>query len=502
MVDWEWLVGDEVIAALLPGEYARYRRPIVEGLRRFLAGLPGPAIAEILADQAALPAEASAEERLVALAERCPALHKLGQVLARDRRLALELRGHLQRLESLPPTTPLATIRSTLEHDLGPLEPLGVQLEPPPLAEASVAVVVPFRRIAESPDGETDRGVFKVLKPGIEERLALELDLLQDVGGLLDDRCASFGIPPLEYREVFDQVREKLGTEVNLQGEQHHLAQAATTYRHEPEVLVPRLFPFCSDRITAMERVDGHKVTEPGVLNEWDRRRLAELIVESLVAGPIWSPASQATFHADPHAGNLFVTPDRRLALLDWSLTGTLGEPERVAMTQIVLGGLSLNACQVRSGLLEVAMDDRVDELALNSVIGDGLRRVRMGMFPGFSWLTALLDDAVLRARLRPETDLILFRKALLTLDGVLADVSADVRLDDLLPFLLLRRLACEWPRRLVTPPFSRALETRLSSADLALFLLRLPWTPACALLENTLELLSTDRQSIISARN
>ena len=67
-------------------------------------------------------------------------------------------------------------------------------------------------------------------------------------------------------------------------------------------------------------------MTEPGIHDPWDRRRLGELIVEALIAGPIWSPAPRATFHADPHAGNLFVTPERRLAILDWSLTGTLGE--------------------------------------------------------------------------------------------------------------------------------------------------------------------------------
>src|SRR3954467_9844799 len=94
MLDWDWLIGDAVIGALLPAAYARYRRPIVEGLRFFLGRLPGPEIAEILSDQAALPADASAEARLVALAERCPALHKLGQILARDRRLAPELRRH------------------------------------------------------------------------------------------------------------------------------------------------------------------------------------------------------------------------------------------------------------------------------------------------------------------------------------------------------------------------------------------------------------------------
>jgi len=265
--------------------------------------------------------------------------------------------------------------------------------------------------------------------------------------------------------------------------------------------LIPRLYPFCSGRVTAMERIDGHKVTEPGEHDLRDRRRLAELIVEALIAGPIWSPASRATFHADPHAGNLFVTPDRRLAILDWSLTGTLGESERVAMTQLVLGGLSLSAGQIRSGLLDLALERRVDEVALDDVIQDWLRRIRQGMFPGFSWLMGMLDDAVLRARLRAGTDLIMFRKVLLTLDGVLADVSAQVSVDELLPSLFLRRLACEWPRRLLTPPLSRALETRLSNEDLALLMMRLPLTPARAWLENTLELITRTKDKEPEAR-
>ena len=230
--------------------------------------------------------------------------------------------------------------------------------------------------------GLPERGVFKVLKPGIEERLARELDLLQEVGSLLDAGCDEFGIPPLEYRQVFDQVREKLGMEVDLEDEQRHLAQAAETYASEPEVLIPVLFPFCTSRVTAMERIDGHKVTEPGTLNSWDRRRLAELIVEALIAGPTWSPAANAIFHADPHAGNLFVTPERRLAILDWSLTGTLGDHERVTLSQLVIAGLCLNAEQARVSLLNLAIDDRVDTQELDHVIQDWLRRVRDGQFP------------------------------------------------------------------------------------------------------------------------
>ncbi len=498
MLDWEWLIGDAVIAALLPASYAGYRKPIVAGLRLFLSRLPAPDVAQILADQAALPVGASAEQRLVALAERCPALHKLGQILARDRRLAPELRHHLQRLESLPAVTPMAIIQQVLDSELGPLDRLGIVLEPAALAEASVAVVVPFQYNDHSRyDGGCRhdlprRGVFKLLKPGIEERLHLELEILREVGCLLDDRCHAFGIPELAYRDVFDQVREKLATEIQLREEQRNLEQAALNYASEPEVCIPRLYPFCTSRVTAMERIDGQKVTEPGELDRWDRRRLAELIVEALIAGPIWSPAPRATFHADPHAGNLFATPEGRLAILDWSLTGNLGESERVAMTQLILGGLSLNSGQVRQGLLDLAADrqSQLDHEALNLVIADWLREVRKGTFPGFSWLMGMLDDAVLRARLRTSGDLILFRKSLLTLDGVLTDVSSDVRVDQLLPALFLRRLIGEWPQRLLASPLSRQFETRLSSEDIALLLVRLPSTPVRAWLENALELL------------
>jgi ubiquinone biosynthesis protein len=490
MGDWKWLIGDAVIGALLPEAYAHYRRPIVEGLRFFLRRLPAEDIAQIVSDQAGLSMTASNEERLVVLAERCPALHKLGQILARDRRLAPELRRHLQRLESLPATTPIESIREALDAEVGPLDPMGIKLEPSPLAEASVAVVIPFVHAKPGRKPTTERGVFKLLKPGIEERLERELTILQDVGGFLDDRCAAFGIPPLQYREVFEQVREKLGTEVNLRGEQRHLQQATETYADEPEVLIPRLLPYCSSRVTAMERIDGHKVTEPGTHAPRDRRRLAEMIIEALIAGPIWSRSTRATFHADPHAGNLFVTPDRRLAILDWSLTGCLGEAERIAMTQVILGGLSLDASQVRSALRALALDQRVDEAALDAVVLHWMRRVRRGMFPGFSWLMNMLDDAAVRARLRAGTDLIMFRKVLLTLQGVLADVS-DLRIDEVLPLLFLRRLAAEWPRRWITAPFSRGLDTRISNADLALLLMRLPSAPVRAWLETTLELLA-----------
>jgi ubiquinone biosynthesis protein len=324
--NWDSLINETTLALVLPDQYAGFRRPIGSALVVFLRGLPAAHQAAILTEQASLPSTAPVSRRLARLALSCPALHKLGQVMARDRRLSAELRKHLQELESLPSSIPVRTIRDVLTRELGPLDRLGVALVPPALAEASVAVVIPFRQ-ERVPSGWGPRdGVFKLLKPGIEERLEQELDLFARVGSHLDQRCDEFGIPQLDYRESFEQVRDKLRHELRLDQEQQHLAQARTFYGGEPRVQVPALFDYCTRRVTAMERVVGGKVTEHGLASRGEKRRLAELVVEALIARPVFSTAGQALFHGDPHAGNLFLTRDHRLAILDWSLVGSLGE--------------------------------------------------------------------------------------------------------------------------------------------------------------------------------
>jgi ubiquinone biosynthesis protein len=477
MLSWGTLLDEAAIASVLPTVYADSCRPIRDGLAVFLEGLPAARQEAILAEQASLPPTASVSERLALLARGCPALHKLGQVLARDRRLLPELRRHLQELESLPPSSPPEILEGILTRELGPLPSLGVALVPPALAEASVAVVIPFHdsRVAR---GENPRdGVFKILKPGVEERLEQDLESFARVGSHLDERCEEYGLPRLDYEDAFELVRAKLRHEVRLDLEQRQLGQARTFYEHDPRVQVPRLLDFCTPRVTAMERVTGGKVTEHCLGSPSAARRLTELVVETLLARPVFSTARHAVFHGDPHAGNLFRTEDGRLAILDWSLIGTLGEGERIALMQVLLGALTLDAEQIVTTLVGLAERHSVDRLALESVVHAWLGRIRRGQFPGFTWLLGLLDEAVQRARLRVGADLLLFRKTLHTLEGVLADIgSGELQFDQIFLREFLGHLVSEWPLRGLALPDCRAFATRLSNLDLAGLLLRLPW--------------------------
>jgi len=479
MVNWELILDRRAIASVLPEEHARFARPVCDALRVFLEGLPPKRQQAILARQASLPLTASISQRLGLLARSCPVLHKLGQVLARDPRLSLELREHLQELESLPPTVPLEQIEATLAEELGDLDKLGIRLTPPALAEASVAVVIPYQQ--DIGDGKSPvEGVFKTLKPGIEQRLDEELVLIHRVGTYLDERCEELDIPRLDYQETFEQVREKLACEVQLDHEQEHLQQARAFYADEPRVLIPRLLPPCTPRVTAMERVLGQKVTEHGFVDPRDKRRLAGLVAKTLVARPIFSRSGDALFHSDPHAGNMMLADDGRLAILDWSLVGTLNERQRVAVVQILLGAVTLHGSRIVAVLEHLAERRRPDHQLLVEIVANRLRQVRRGRFPGLSWLVGLLDDAVHLAGLRVAADLMLFRKTLHTLEGLVAELGGDEeQIDQVLRAEFLGHFLKEWPRRWLSLPYSRRFATRLSNADLTETMFTLPLTNA-----------------------
>jgi hypothetical protein len=124
--------------------------------------------------------------------------------------------------------------------------------------------------------------------------------------------------------------------------------------------------------------------------------------------------------------------------------------------------------------------------------------KLRRGEMPGMTWMLGLVDEAVQRAGLKVSTELMLFRKALLILEGLTAELSGgDVRIDDVLLVSFVERFCAEWPRRfsagLTTKP-----RTRLSNVDLMRLLLSAPTAAARWLLAE----LSTGSSRIPTVRS
>ena len=142
----------------------------------------------------------------------------------------------------------------------------------------------------------------------------------------------------------------------------------------------------------------------------------------------------------------MFLTDENRLAILDWSLVGTLTEPERIAIVQIMQGAIT-HAPRIVEVLESLCDRPAANQPALTTVVHTGLKQIRQGKLPGLSWLVGMLDDGVHTARLRFRTDLMLFRKSLHTLEGVIAELGAEASASGAALLVdFVRHFWREWP--------------------------------------------------------
>jgi len=481
--DIEQFLPPDQLAGLVPEGYSPWRPLVVDAMAFFLRRLPADRLRRIIGTQEALESGASSAARLVALLHECPTLHKLGQVIARHRQLDADLRTQLQQLETFEPRTPWTQIAPIVTTELSRAgRAFDIRVDPQPLAEASVAVILAITYEARSAGrSEEERahdpcgpcepaspgirhlGVLKVLKPAVSDKLHGELDIFGELADYLEDRRQAYGLPPFEYRDTLDTVRELLLSELRLDQEQANLAAAARRYADRSDVVIPRPLPFSTPRLTAMSRISGVKATACAAPH---RRRLARTIVDALLAAPLMNADNESVFHADCHAGNLFATPDGRLAILDWSLTGRLAKRDRELIAQVALAGLLRNAALACQGIKRLATF-APDDWRLRECVDAALGRLSFGEWPGPSWLVRLLDEVV-AAGGRFSANLLLFRKTMLTLEGVIADIDPQCGLDDVLVSAAAQAFAVEWPWRALAPPASRRFATHISNMDLA----------------------------------
>ena len=489
---------------LIPAQYAHWRPLIIDGLACFLRQLPASRQASLLQEQLDLSASgrSTPAERLVKLMVQCPTLHKLGQVIARQPALDPVLSQQLRTLEFLPAPAHeaqlLDQIRAQLQQLPDHLETSAIELDEQALAAGSVAFVLKFR-YPDPQTGVKQTGVFKLLKPGIHERLQEELQALQQLSRFLVLRSQTLGLPAIDYADLLQGVERLMQHEIRLDLEQQHLAQARDFYANTPEIHIPRLLPWCTPKMISMEYIDGQRLTEACLAPQPARQR-ADTLVRCLLGQPFWTQQEAALFHADLHGGNIFLTTDGRLAILDWSLTAQLSHGQRQQLTACALAALQLDdqaLCAALAGLCKLDANDTQLRACVKTHLDQLVKPLSgsasvSGSFPGFSWLLELCDALVQQTPAHLPEDFILLRKSWLSLSGVLHDLNAQSmkatfsankanHADRVLLPQLLQCLAAEWPTRLFTSPDKPSADfaSHLSNKDLQQLLLTgwmLPW--------------------------
>lgn len=444
-----WIV-DEIVPVdtLVPEAYGQWRPPVRDAMMFVVARLSPARLAPKLLEQIELPAKTPAEVRLLRLIAKVPGLQKLGQVIARNQHLRPALRKELGRLENGIRDVEPKDIRAIIEKDLGPkLKTYDVRIAPKILSEASVSAVVRFTW--RNPDTKRrQRGVFKVLKPHIPEYFAEDMEYLQGLAQYFGDKHHTYGFPGEIIPDTFRKVQRLLRHEVNFRREQKTLVEAGNLYRSMPGVRVPHVIqPLCTPRITALTEEQGIKITSAAArLPVFRRRKVAEQLVEALVAVPLFSAAQDAVFHGDPHAGNLlYNNRTGELTIIDWALRERLDREQRRHLALLFLMVSLRDPVGVANEIAALSQNPiRITSrkgLVVRETVGTFLQEMPASRVATAADAMRLLERVAIKGIKFPGP-LIMLSKVMFTLEGMLGDIAGS---DTGMGLTIARHVAQHW---------------------------------------------------------
>lgn len=444
-----WIV-DEIVPVdvLVPEEYKAWRPPVRDAMMFVVTHLSPARLAPKLVEQIELPPKTPPEVRLLRLIAKVPGLQKLGQVIARNQHLHPALRRALAKLENGIRDVEPEDIRVIVQKALGTkFDAFAVEIAPTILKEASVSAVIRFTwRNPET--SQRERGVFKVLKSHIPEYFAEDMDYLQRLAEYFGDRHHTYGFAPHLIPDIFRKVRRLLRHEVNFTREQKTLVEAANLYRDFPGVRIPTVIrPLCAPTLTALTEEPGIKVTSAAArLTPQRRRKVAEQLVESLVAVPLFSATQDAIFHGDPHAGNLlYNSKTNELVILDWALRERLSREQRRHLALLFLM-VSLRDPVGTSNEIVALSQPRVRINSprgrkVHETVSKFLDELPPSRMPSGADAMRLLERVAIGGVKFPSS-LIMLSKVMFTLEGILGDI---VGADTGMGFALARHVAQHW---------------------------------------------------------
>jgi ubiquinone biosynthesis protein len=267
---------------------------------------------------------------------------KVGQIASMQHHvLPREYIEELRSLRDAVEATDYAKIARVIEAELGksPRE-IFAEFDEIPIAAASMAQV----HVAKLKTGE--KVVVKVQHPGLERSVAIDLALM----GMLFRVIAVF-VKRIDLRLILREAADPLRRELDL----HLEGEATETLGAQLAplgVIVPKVhWEFTKQRVITLEFIDGVNVDKLDQIRAWkvDRRALMETYVRAF-----WHTAfGGGLFHADPHPGNVFCTPDGRLAMLDFGMVKRLPENVRSGLQKELFGGIFNDAKLYTDGLIE-----------------------------------------------------------------------------------------------------------------------------------------------------
>lgn len=365
---------------------------------------------------AAIPGEKDLPQQLADDLEAMgPTYVKLGQVLAsRPDLLPEQYVRALARLQDKVKPFPYEQVEEIVASELGVrISKAFSRFEPTPIAAASLGQV----HAAALRDGR--EVVVKVQRPEIARQIAEDFEVLQQIAEFFEAHT-EVG-KKHRFLDVLEEFRLTIKHELDYEREGQNLVTMAANLAEFELIQVPQPVPdYTTKRVLTMDYVRGRKITKVSPIARLDIDGC--MLAEELFKAYLRQVLVDGFFHADPHPGNVFLTDDGRIALLDLGMVGHTTPGMQQSLLKILIAiseGKSEDAAKVIVDISETtaefdaaAFQKRIAQVVIESQ-DRGINQINVGR--------TLLDvsRSATHLGLFVPTELSILGKTLLQLDEV-----------------------------------------------------------------------------------
>lgn len=276
---------------------------------------------------------------------------KLGQLLSTRPDLLPE--NYLQALANLQDdveTVPYEEVQKIFEEEIGVKINKAFELfDPKPLASASIGHV----HLALLPSGR--KVVVKIQRPGVRKKFIEELETLKNMADLAVTHSKVAKKYALD--DVIEELRFILLNELDYNKEAQNLVILKENLKEFKNLIVPSpVAEYSSSKVLTMDFIDGKKITSLGNLKKIETDFTS--VIDDLVEAYMKQIIVDGFVHADPHPGNIHVTADDKVALMDLGMVAKFSPKIQEKIMMLLVGMTKKDGDDITDALLEISEYD------------------------------------------------------------------------------------------------------------------------------------------------
>lgn len=358
----------------------------------------------------------------LALEELGPTFIKLGQILStRSDLLPIEYIEELKKLQDKVAPVDYEEIKKVIESNLEKtVEELFLTIDEICVGSASIAQA--HRAVLKN----GQEVILKVKKPNIDELIELDIEIMYSLARLLKARVERFAMYDLVG--LVTEFSKSMRKEVDFTREGKNNDVTRNYFAKETFFSVPKIYwEYTASGILTQEMIHGIKLSDLEVNSLSSKRR--ENLAKQGSKIMLKMILTDGFFHADPHPGNIILTPEDHLILIDYGNVGTINDEDQEYLAEIIEGIVLKDAQKIVHGFKQLApFPSSVNEKLLKSDILDivenyynvSIKNIKMGKV--IEEITSLLAEH----RIVVPANFFSLAKSLMIAEGVCRQLYPD----------------------------------------------------------------------------